>query len=671
MAFELFQIYLIGLVFLIGALAIGDSVSWLKDESFSDSRLLGIPLFLLLAALVGALITVGLKSSVVLLSLPLLVFLFWHSDLKLNFNLQFSLFNWLIIGVFHLFWVLQVWPICDFQNNSFRLTHHDDYSYINLVNLIQQTGEEGLFTELNRVVHGLDGNYHFYHYFEFYLICLIQKIGGLANYQNYHFFLVPVLQVLAFSQFVKFVRIKTQLSPWVLFAFSLFLFTSLRYTCVDEWVNSILKWSYFKGVFFQNYSYPHPLSFFFGYKLCLAFLFVLPVLESLEKKHLLRSLFFVGLSSVVSLALMPFVLGSFLLYLFSKFINPKLAFYLAFASLFCSLTLFWSPGFSVEFLPSQVSGRIQKLVNLFFENYYLVISAAAIVLIFGSRLQRKELLVGIPLFPLVYLAHGLLFKIFLLYLIFLVGYFLSRCHQRPAWSFVFKPQNSVMMGLFAIVPVFSGIADFGQIFFNLVLLLLLVFLLDCVSTSKIKLSDSVGSIFFGMFLLLNLPAIRFDRSMPLKDQRIPNLDYFQPTSSNGPIRILSVARYKHLPYLYHDIVGNALLNRFNHVFISPGGLEFLDSSGIENVKNSGHWPYIQRIPYFEFIQSHPAPPAVSLRNYVNEFSIDAVCVENDTLFSEYVSLIQPMIKRRIRVEDGNYQILLLKETNAKTGRWEF
>jgi hypothetical protein len=665
MAIDLFLIYLISLIFLTGALAFSNSLRWKHERIDSESGLIGIPLYLWFSSLLGALLTVGFKSSITLISIPLIGFLIWNSSLNLKFRLIFSSSNWLIMCLFHLFWLLQDFALADFQEGDFRLTHHDDYSYINLVNLIQFTGKESLFTELNRVVHGLDGEFKFYHYFEFYLIAIIQKIGGRANYLNYHFFLVPILQTLAFAQFHQFVRLKTGISSWVLFSFSLLLFSSMRYFCVDEWLNAFLGWKYFKGVFFQNYSYPHPLSFFFGYKLCLAFIFVLPFLyfQDLGKKT--QAAFFIGLSSMVSIALLPLVFGSFILSQLSRFIPPKSAFYLASGLLLVSLSLLWSADFSVTVDLSAVPGRIQKLVNLLFENYFLVIALTALVVIIKSKLSNRIFLAGLPLFPLVYLAHGILFKLYLLYLVALAIYFLAKSQKSTGWEFIFKPQYTAMIGLFVIVPIFNSVADFGQIFFNLVFLMLLVFILDFLSSAKVGFSSSAGGLFFGLFLVFNLPAIRFDRSMPVKDERIPNLEVFDPEKQKGPVRVLSIARYRHLPYLYHDILGNAILNHYNHVFISPGGLEFIDSTGIQNLKNSGHWTYVNRIPYFEYMQSHPEPGPLALLHYVEKYSINALCVENDSVFKEYISLIQPLVTNRIQVKDGNYEILLLKSNREK------
>jgi hypothetical protein len=662
---QLLVVFLVGLLVLVPVLGFSGAI----DSTSSRKNMGWIPLVLLFMAFLGSWITVGPYGSVSLAS-PFLLVMAWWAYGKPGFSFFFGSAAWFAIGFFCIVFGLQAYLLVDFQTGSFALTHHDDYSYLSLANLTQQTGREAYPAELNRILFGMDYVYQFYHYFEFYLIGLIQKTTRLPNYVVYHFFLQPFLQTLALVQAYLFFRNRLSWSVLVLFPFVILCFSSLRFVCLDEWINGVVPSAYWKTVFFQNYAFPHPLSFYRGYKICLAVIFVLAFLDAPREKSK-EIWFLLCLASLVSVALFPICIGTLTLRLIAKWIPERFIFTGVLAFLLATFFFRVVPGSLPVFEMAEFYSRVQQTVNLVFENHYWMLLFGLIPIFWGGPVSWKKSLSGIAAFPLVLLHHKWLFKLLLLYCFGLLFWLIWKGWNSKKGFFLFGVHYSAFLFLFAVVPYFAHVADLTQVFYNLLFPGALWFLAEVLQASNVPEPKPLRIPFLAGFFLFGIPAVVADRKMPLRPADVPRIPFFEATArSKTPVRALFFARFDHLPFLYHFIPGNEYLNKYNHIFTTAAGFEQLDSSDIQLLEKTGYWKYAKRWPYLEFLGDRWGPMETSVLTFLDRYPIDVLYIEDKPEFEGLLKSIRPRIENQYYVEVGHYFVCILhsKSRSPATAR---
>lgn len=619
-----------------------------------------LPGFLLLFSALGSWLTVGFPGIISILSIPCL---FWFYKLyakKVYFYIPKSeLF--LLLGLISLCFGLQVFLLADVSNHSFRTVHADDYSYIHLSGLLQFTGKESLFTELNRILFNLDFKYLPYHYFEFYILSIIQRITGFSNFLVFEFFIIPVAEVLALWQLYRFIQNRwPQSSFLVVVGLALILFSSLRFNFLDEKLNQIIPMGYWNKVFFKNYPYQHPLSFFFGYKLCLGVVFLLPLIQAFrEKENWSHWLFQAVLTGIISVANLPFVGGL----LAVKWLSSRLSYAnilvisLIIIVIVLPLNISYPQGWSYQM--GNIYPKLQANTNLIFENYYWTMLPVFLLILVLGRQQYRWLLLPLALFPLIFIQHQIGFKVFLVYILCLFAFYIWWFRLSGSGKLFGEP-FLVLAGLHFFAQYFEFIPDFNQVSLNLFYLVLVVFLLDMLIEFKVQLTSLTAVLLLLVVIFVNIPSVIADRQMPLRNGKIPEVPFFEESQRSGkPVKALYIVRFRHLPFIFHTIPGNEFLQRYNHIFISPAGIEQLTDTNIQLLKNTGFWYIALRNPYFEFAQNRKKEPAENLYDFVKQHQIQALFVENQPQFEYWLERIKPWIKETYLLENKETKLFIL------------
>ena len=305
---ETILIYVVSTILLLVLFGIAQSFKLTDKKGQSlpgHPHLYNVPLLLLLLSGIGAILTTGLMSIVSTGSIIVLLGLFiFYKPVKNSARGSLPLLIGLFITYTALFW-LRAYLHFDFDHKLWFCIHHDDYSYIQQTNLIQITGKESHFYELIRAHFGLDYQYKPYHYPEFYWIILYKKCFGGSTYLWFQLVIKSLLAVVALHTLIAYActDYKNRYWWWLLVLSALYF--TLRYIIPDDFLREIIPGEYAKSVFFQNYYGAHPLSYFRGYKIALAIIYVLPVYCLVRQKVFVAATLFSFAASVVSIGLLP------------------------------------------------------------------------------------------------------------------------------------------------------------------------------------------------------------------------------------------------------------------------------------------------------------------------------------------------------------------------------
>lgn len=628
-----------------------------ETERAEERSLLNLPIILLTLAFVGCIFSTSVHSASFYLFLLLGLGAF-----QIRFSRKEAEIDFYPFLVFHLLFLLKVSVLYNWEIGTFNCTHHDDYNYLQQISLLETTKRESIFTELYREIFGLEYAYRVYHYFEFYVCILFKSLFRTNAYVTYHFFLLPYLGTLAFTSFYSFTRSIGVLKPnrWFVFLFCLLIFCTIRYTMVDEFVKMFVLKKYFKVSFFQNYSVQHPLSYFFGYKLCIAFLFVLPVVYLSWKSKLSRSGFYVILSGVASIALIPFTVLLSIFPIVKKWIGPRVLLGLSVLILLSTwVYLGIVSGSEPTSIPKTIYLSYLTFFNLFFENFYWCLFYFALLVLLSTRSKIHRAFAGLLLvFPLIYFDHNLLFKVYSILL--LAFYVFLEQRKKLNWN---SPLLGIVVALllcYSFCSLLSWIPDINQIYTNILFLVACAAIGLGIHSIKLKSYLYVNSALAITILLVSVPSLAFDNRMPIRTEKPEgDLNKFLG-NSDLPTKVLSFSTFSHLPFIYHDQLGASILNQFDNYFIIPARFNTLLKGEVAYLKNTGFYSVLTRNPYFDFMQSIEKDDATTIAHFVKANRIRLILVKEDMVKDAYFSQINPLKYDSLFVEGGNYWIFRLK-----------
>lgn len=510
----------------------------------------------------------------------------------------------------------------------------------------------------------LDYNYKIYHLIEFYFILFFKEFFGGNSFQWFHFFLKPFLNTLALllvTSFISFRYPKHKGNFWFILLCSLLFYTTLRFNLADDVLNQFLHLDFLKGVFFQNYYFPAPLSYHVSYKISLSFIFLIPVffLWIRDKRDILSIICVSSLAVVASIAFIPFCGLLMLISFCCLFISERKASAAVWILILIvlSLVIFKSVFDGKHDLLKIIFSTFFRNFNLIFENFYwqLFYFSLFVILFINTGKWQKFGSVLLLVFPLVFLSPSLLFKIYSAAVIFLILFFVKRKSGFLQNEFI-QFLAPLFILLYFSVSLFPLIPNLAQVHSNIMFLLISLVLLEYIFQSRIRIS-SLSFLFPGLLLLaLNFPAIAYDNRTPLHKERIPEDFFRESVFKNRTVNIISISAYPAAPFLDQFQLGQGIYNRLDNAVISMAGFELLDSNSMHTIRETGFIASLKRIPAWQELYDQKK----SLEDFIIKRRIKVVLIENDSRFNHYFSDLQPRIKSRYHEPVRNYYLLVLK-----------
>lgn len=639
----------------------------IRFKSWSDSTeydlLFGIPFLFVLLATLGAISTVGLKGLTSLTGIPALAFVAWRGGI--TFQKPDKMTKWILTGIVLsiVFMSVKVLTLVNFETGNFLCSFHDDYSYIQQINLLESQRIETIFPELIRSAFYMDAEYKLYHLVEFYFILLFKYFLGGSSYSWFNFFLKPFLNALAILCSVAFFRSSgNRLTGYwsTLFVVVLF-YSTLRFNLLDEMFREIIPLKYWKAVFFQNYYFPSPLSYHVSYKIALAFIFLIPVFAIWKRdgKRFFDLISFSVLATIVSVAYLPLCGVLVGLCLFDQFIPKRISRGLLVTSFFllpglqyflqqkADLSGFFHFGYATFF-----SG-----FNLIFENYFWQLFYFSVLLLACSTIQTKTRLYAgfFLLFPIIYFSPGLLFKVYSGLILFGFFYLLYKKHPvfDSPFSHTFIPALAFLYFLF---PLFPGVANLDQVFSNYLFPLVCLGILDFLFITNFRISKSALVVIVLAVLFVNGPAIVYDNLTPVHEERIPDGFFNEPVFSQRWVNILSISTYPIKPAIDQHQLGQGILTRLDNVAVSMGGFDDIGPDELEIFRKAGFTNQLYRIPAYEEMILNRS----TLEDFISQHKVKVVLIEKKPSLEKYRTRLLPLTINEYTEGKSGYRILVLK-----------
>jgi hypothetical protein len=660
----IFPIY-IALFFTIHLLIFLSSALRFRKWSESDEGdiVLGIPFLFVFFGTIGAILTVGIHGLFSWLGVPVL--LFFSLVGKLKFRKPGWILKWhlpaFIFGA--VFFLLKIFVLFDSEKNSFYCTFHDDYSYLSQINLLKSEGRESHFSELIRSSFNLEFQYKIYHLIEFYFVLFFKGIFGGTTYHWFHFFLKPILNVFAILSLGSFIssRYPRKGSAILIILISALFYSTLRFNLVDDFIYQLFKFDFLKGVFFQNYYFPAPLSYHVSYKISLSFIFLIPVffIWIKNQKGLLSLIAVSALCGITSIAFIPFCALLFFCSVSTIFIlKDKTVIGIWLAVLFmilCKVLIFIYQG--NDGLARFVFSSFFTGFNLVFENFYWHFFYFSLFVLVFTRASnvKKSAAFTLLLFPCIYIFPSILFKFYALLIFSFLFYFIFRRSAFTRNVFLSKIVP-IFIFLYYIVSFFPGIANLSQVYSNVLFLIICLVLLEFVFCINIKLQFLSHFLAIAFLLTINIPAIVYDNKTPLHREAIPENFFTDPIVNGNVINVLSVSEYFGAPYIDQYQLGQGLCNRLDNLAISMGGLENLDSASIHSFHQTGHFNSLRRFPAYQEL----CIQKLSIGQFLRKCKIKLVLVENKVPLKPYLTTLKPLCKRVYHEPERDYFILVLR-----------
>jgi hypothetical protein len=659
MVAETFTSYIVSafLILSLYGIAISFRLTHTKGVPLPGHQLLyNVPMMLLLLSAIGASISVGFFSIVstgtLLLIIGLLIFLRPQIN-KIDNGIP------LLIGVFliysTLFW-LRVWLHYDTSNQNWFCIHHDDYSYIQQTNLLALTGKESHFYELIRAHFGLDFVYKPYHYPEFYLIILLKKLFGGSTYLWLQIGIKSLLAVTALHALYAYAQSKQKGAYWWWILVISALFFTLRYIIPDDFLRDIIPGRYAKSVFFQNYYGVHPLSYFRGYKVALAIIYVLPVYFLVQQKSFIAAILFSMAASIVSVGLLPICMIMVAWALAKQWFTKYWV--LSGVVLFTvgSLSFKYYTSAQKTSLLAFLNNEWQFIFNQIFEHHFWQIFFVAIALLMlGVKGIRRVYAILLCLFPLIYVQYNILFKIFSL--LALSGVLYYELRQKDDEKSIFN--NALFWGmalLYGCLPYVAHIANTGQVYTNVLFLFVCVVCIDVLQLHTFA-NAKIVAVFASIYIVvMALPALIYDAKVPLHSEVIPNKVTSFIGRSGQYVNALSLSTYPHSPHIDHDQLGNGLLNVSDKVVVTLGGIEMLSNKDSILIKNIGYGGFLDRLPYTEWLRKKRYTELNGLIPFIQQYNIKMVLLENSNELEKTYNILQDYFHQKEEVEGMGYTI---------------
>lgn len=640
----------------------------IRFKSWSDSieydLLFGVPFLFVLLATLGAISTVGFKGLTSLTGIPALAFVAWRG--RITFQKPDKMTKWIISGIVLsiVFMSVKVLTLVNFNTGNFLCSFHDDYSYIQQINLLESQRIETHFSELIRSAFYMGSEYKLYHLVEFYFVLLFKPFLGGNSFSWFNFFLKPFLNVLAVLCSVAFFfrGNGNRLSGyWSTLIVVVLFYTTLRFNLLDEMIRDLIPLKYWKAVFFQNYYFPSPLSYHVSYKIALAFIFVLPVFAVWRKegKRFFDLISFSVLAFIVSVAYLPLCGLITGISLVDQFLPKRVSRGLLFASLILLPVS--------QFFLEQKTGLVGFVhfgyatffsgFNLIFENYFWHLFYFSVLVVGFSTIKAPTRLFALLLllFPFIYFSPGLLFKVYSSLILICIFFLVYKRHPiiTNPFAHTFLPALAFLYFLF---PLFPGIANLDQVFSNYLFPLICLGILDFLFSTNFRTPKAALVVIVLVILFVNGPAIVYDNSTPVHEERIPDRFFQEPVFSQKWVNILSISTYPIKPAIDQHQLGQGILNRMDNVAISMGGFDDIGPNELEIFQKTGFTQWLHRIPAYEEMILKKS----SLEDFISKHKVKVVLVEKNPSLEQYRKRLLPVTATEYTEGKSGYRILVLK-----------
>jgi len=658
----------IGIVLILVVQAFLLAASSIRFHNWSDSEesdiIFGIPFWFILFGTIGSFLTVGLGGLNSIAGIPVLLFLAWRGKLKISKPRIIP--NWHLAGLLLsiIFFLVKFLVLYDPITDNFFCSFHDDYSYLQQINLLESQQIESHFSELIRSAFFMDVKYKAYHLIEFYFVLLSKALFGGSSFSWFNFFLKPFLNLCAVLSCLAFFqnRYPKQTKFWPCLILVLLFYSTLRFNLIDEFLSQLFTSSYWKAIFFQNYYFAAPLSYFVSYKIALAFIFLVPLFSvwTKGKSQFIDLCAITAMGTLISIAYLPFFAVISGLSLLDSFIPQKTT-----RKLFIILLLALSIGQFFLIGNGGVGGLLKFSFSLFFsdfnlvfENYYWqLFYFSALLIAFTRKSHRiKSLALLLLLFPLVYLSPGILFKVYSMLVIGATVYLLVK---NPAFTQnpFFHTFLPTLAFLYFLMPLLPGIPNLGQVFSNYLFPLVILSLLEYLFHSSLNLKPSAILGMAGLIIFVNWPAIAYDNRTPLHSEIISDEFFRENCFKEKWVNIISITSYTIIPAIDQHQLGQGILNRADNAIISMAEFEEIsDAANLEIFRKMGFLSWLKRIPAYE----ETIIKRKSLNQFLAERKVKVVLLENSPQFENYLKSLLPITAKQYSEEISGYRILVLK-----------
>ncbi len=602
-------VFISALIFIFLSFYIGRIISnvVLGDIVFDNGVSLGL---FFLSSVVGILYTKG--SSIYIFPVILFIWFFIAKKEKNYFYLSKDIItnSGIVLLYFIYFFFLQYFVFYR-SGDELSKAYADVYAYVSQINLMEEFGKETIFTELEKQKFGFSSSFKPYHYFEFWIAIGSRFILGSRTFFVYTFFLIPLLGSILIFQAFTVLRTIFRVRLSISFLIPLLVFTTLRYSYLDEWLFSFLgqffevKREILKAAFFQNYGVWHFFSYLHGLKLLVSSLFLLPFFIYCYQKNRIGMVVMLSLFPFVSVTYIPFVLiVSGLFFIFSPGLI-RFRFLLPVFFVFLILGVYTYLGrsgssvvegfsFSRLFLSNfenfkfNYKKEIFIVLSDFFENFYwLLLTLSVFILVGKHNIWVKIFFVVVVLYPTINFNHILLFKFFIgsLLIVFAIVVFprLKTIFQNKYLLLFFTSLVLLRVALFFIGDIYDVFQSFSLIWTPFIF----IFILFLIGR---EFSNQISRVRYYFIVALSLVLISVQSYGLIQENRrpIPVMDedkaFYRKIFKWLPNHEIVSGYYSPftlVPYLHYDRIGVELLHRTDKFYttcLSMGELTKKDSS---------------------------------------------------------------------------------------------
>jgi hypothetical protein len=678
----LFGIFFVFVVYII-SLGSGNLFPKNGNDEFSTSSA-----FMILFSFVAAVLTGGISVHAIFL-FPFIVFLVFRNQ-KLLFS-SFSWINFLLFTAFYsVLFCLSLLCFTDMGTPKFKV-YNDVYAYLSEISLLKHFGIETNFIELENKYFGENMGIFPYHFLDFWPCALISKLSTVRLFLIYHLFLIPFLgSIILFGAF-NFLR-NTSGRIFVSFFGALALLLTLRFSVLDELIFEGMKLlglenlKIYKAVFFQNYGSWHFLSYLHGIKQSISAIFIFPIVIHALRKNWNYTLFYLCIISIASVSYIPFALAFSSLIIVRAIIEKKavLKFFLPFASIlllwvfykifgsnlqtgnskFNLLEIITVPGKSGTSLKTQVFTAISYI----WETYYWLFFLVALFTLFSNiKRSLKFFAITLILYPLIHLQYDLLFKPYLVLVLFALFYNLANTQFRQH-----LPKLAEVGGTLIILSVF--LLFFGQIYdifqiksliepsliYGLCLFLIAV-LAQKISFSGIRIISSI--LVFWVILECNGILIENRRTNTDISADWSFYQKVQNFVAKNDLRTAYLSEFNLFPFLHYSRLGVEFLNFRDNFQTTCLSVFDLTESQINTLDKIGAGILVKRFPFYSYCQKKSPNGAISIPELQRQFLIDKkinVLFRSATYPRKTMSFANGLLVDSSFNKLGNYWAYMLK-----------
>ncbi len=615
-----------------------------QRKSFLISLLFLLSFVSLIASSVNQ-IFLSMNFILSLIVIAAILFGYWKKILNTepeigNADKSIYLFSFFVI--YFLCSILKLYAVTTPVPNQIPISHSDQIFYSLTSSLIDHYKLEITPPYANNIIVGSKQSFWFYHYFEIYLIILIKRISSLPYFYIYQFIIWPFFHALGVLVSIHILIKSFKLHTIVALVLVLSVLLTLRFNLIDEYLFSMLHISTKGNSFFQNYGNSHFLSYWSGLKHALSLISILPVIYfGLERRYLQLSIAFVFALAVtpVNAPILFVFLGSLFLYKHSLF--PIIAK----SSIVVIL-------FAILWLSSSFKLGLLNTVNFVFENNYWAILPIALICMFNYRTISIPYRIGVVtwiLFPFIFINHKILFNLFLLPNLILIGYFIWKEKIKVRLLFVLVATSLFCLSKIAAKVNFESAQIFNNYSQLIILLLLGAFLY---AKEGFKISLFLASVVVFFICIIGLPAIFYDAKIPMRYEEYSKDIELDPSKL---YKALSISEFAEPPYLFRSTLGDGIITKNNNFIYFAVGFEFIKPAVLTNLIKDLR---ILKDDYF-FVNRNTLDPS-SYFKFVDQGLVDIIMVEDKPQFQSHVAYYQSRAKTIVQEKNRGYSIFIFR-----------